>query len=193
MVLVLAIGDLHIPHRSHALPNKFKKLLVPGKIQKIISTGNMVDKETFDYLKTIAGDIVAVKGDFDEAYSASLPQAKVITEGNLRIGIVHGHQVIPWGDAEALDITARQMEVDVLVSGHTHKFEAYEYNGRFFINPGSATGAYSSIPDINEPIPSFVLMDIQGNAVVTYVYKLIEDEVKVEKLEYKRTIETKML
>ena len=36
-------------------------------------------------------------------------------------------------------------------------------------------------------------MDIQGNAVVTYVYKLIEDEVKVEKLEYKRASETKML
>lgn len=190
--LVLAIGDLHIPHRSYGLPNKFKKLLVPGKIQKILCTGNTVDKETFDYLRTIAGDIVAVKGDFDET-SSNLPQAKVITEGQLRIGIIHGHQVIPWGDAEALDITARQMEVDVLLSGHTHKFEAYEYNGRFFINPGSATGAYSSIPDANEPIPSFVLMDIQGSSVVTYVYKLIDDEVKVEKLEYKCSTDTKML
>lgn len=36
-------------------------------------------------------------------------------------------------------------------------------------------------------------MDIQGSSVVTYVYKLIEDEVKVEKLEYKRPTETKML
>ncbi|KAI9337838.1 vacuolar protein sorting-associated protein 29-like protein [Pilaira anomala] len=191
MVLVLAIGDLHIPHRSHGLPNKFKKLLVPGKIQKILCTGNTVDKETFDYLRTIAGDIVAVKGDFDE--NQHLPQTKVITEGALRIGIIHGHQVIPWGDAESLDITARQMEVDVLLSGHTHKFEAYEYNGRFFINPGSATGAYSSIPEATDPVPSFVLMDIQGSSVVTYVYKLIEDEVKVEKLEYKRPTETKML
>lgn len=86
-----------------------------------------------------------MKGDFDE--NQHLPQTKVITEGALRIGIIHGHQVIPWGDAESLDITARQMEVDVLLSGHTHKFEAYEYNGRFFINPGSATGAYSSIPE----------------------------------------------
>ncbi|GAA5808825.1 Vacuolar protein sorting-associated protein 29 [Mucor flavus] len=191
MVLVLAIGDLHIPHRSHGLPNKFKKLLVPGKIQKILCTGNTVDKETFDYLRTIAGDIVAVKGDFDE--NQHLPQTKVITEGSLRIGIIHGHQVIPWGDAESLDITARQMEVDVLLSGHTHKFEAYEYNGRFFINPGSATGAYSSIPEATDPIPSFVLMDVQGNSVVTYVYKLIDDEVKVEKLEYKRPAEAKML
>jgi vacuolar protein sorting-associated protein 29 len=45
----------------------------------------------------------------------------------------------------------------------------------------------------SEPIPSFVLMDIQGNSVVTYVYKLIDDEVKVEKLEYKKPAEAKML
>ncbi|KAI8875850.1 Metallo-dependent phosphatase, partial [Backusella circina FSU 941] len=148
-------------------------------------------KETFDYLRTIAGDIVAVKGDFDQ--NAQLPLTKVVTEGQLRIGIIHGHQVIPWGDAESLDITARQMEVDILLSGHTHKFEAYEYNGRFFINPGSATGAYSSIPDTTEPIPSFVLMDVQNNSVVTYVYKLIDDEVKVEKLEYKKAADGDVL
>jgi predicted phosphodiesterase len=39
---------------------------VPGKIQQIICTGNICDKETLDYLKTIAGDITVVKGDFDE-------------------------------------------------------------------------------------------------------------------------------
>ena len=60
---------------------------------------------------------------------------------------MHGHQVIPWGDQESLDIIARQMEVDVLLSGHTHRFDAFENNNKFFINPGSATGAYSSISD----------------------------------------------
>ncbi|ORX62278.1 vacuolar protein sorting-associated protein 29 [Hesseltinella vesiculosa] len=182
--LVLVIGDLHIPHRAHDLPLKFKKLLVPGKIQQIICTGNLCDSDTLDYLKTIAGDITLVKGDFDE--NANLPSAKVVTAGNLRIGVLHGHQVIPWGDAESLDITARQMDVDVLLSGHTHQFEAFEVNGRYFINPGSATGAYSSNPGNVEPVPSFVLMDVQGSNVVTYVYKLVDDDVKVEKLEYKK-------
>lgn len=41
MVLVLAIGDLHIPHRASDLPQKFKSMLVPGKIQHIICTGNL--------------------------------------------------------------------------------------------------------------------------------------------------------
>ncbi|KAL1935286.1 hypothetical protein VTP01DRAFT_4426 [Rhizomucor pusillus] len=184
MVLVLVIGDLHIPHRAHDLPLKFKKLLVPGKIQQILCTGNITSKETYDYLKTVAGDMIVTKGDFDE--NPSFPQAKIVTHGNVRVGLLHGHQVIPWGDAESLDITARQMEVDVLLTGHTHKFEAFESNGKFFINPGSATGAYSTISTESEPIPSFVLMDIQGSVVVTYVYKLIDNEVKVEKLEYRK-------
>ncbi|CDH58644.1 vacuolar protein sorting-associated protein 29 [Lichtheimia corymbifera JMRC:FSU:9682] len=191
MVLVLVIGDLHIPHRVHDLPAKFKKLLVPGKIQQIICTGNICDKETLDYLRTIAGDIIVVKGDFDE--SSSFPQSKVVTHGAIRVGVLHGHQVVPWGDADALDITARQMQVDILLTGHTHRFEAFENNNRFFINPGSATGAYSSIPENIEPIPSFVLMDIQGSVVITYVYKLIDNEVKVEKLEYRKSESGKVL
>jgi hypothetical protein len=31
MVLVLCIGDLHVPHRAQGLPPKFKELLKPGK------------------------------------------------------------------------------------------------------------------------------------------------------------------
>ena len=34
--------------------------------------------------------------------------------------------------------------------------------------------------------PSFVLMDIQGTAASTYVYQLIDEDVKVEKIEYKK-------
>lgn len=66
MVLVLVIGDLHIPHRTHDLPAKFKKLLVPGKIQQILCTGNVCDKETLDYLHGVAPDVNVVRGDYDE-------------------------------------------------------------------------------------------------------------------------------
>lgn len=47
MVLVLALGDLHVPHRSPELPAKFKSMLVPGKIQHIICTGNLCIKVCF--------------------------------------------------------------------------------------------------------------------------------------------------
>lgn len=66
MVLVLIIGDLYIPHRAHDLPAKFRKLLVPGKIQQILCTGNVCDQETYEYLRTVASDVCVVRGDYDE-------------------------------------------------------------------------------------------------------------------------------
>ena len=46
-----------------------------------------------------------VKGDFDEL--PNLPETKVVQIGNFKIGMIHGHQVIPWGDLEALAAVQR--------------------------------------------------------------------------------------
>lgn len=133
-------------------------------------------------MKTLASDVHVVRGDFDEI--STYPEQKVITVGQFRIGLIHGHQIVPWGDEESLALVQRQLDVDILISGHTHRFEAYEHENKFYINPGSATGAFT--PLYQETIPSFVLMDIQSSTVVTYVYKLLGDEVKVERIEYKK-------
>lgn len=77
--------------------------------------------------------------------SLNYPEEKVVTVGQFRIGLIHGHQVIPWGDVASLALLQRQLDVDVLISGHTHRFEAFEHEKKFYINPGSATGAYSAL------------------------------------------------
>lgn len=61
------------------------------------------------------------------------------------------------------------MDVDVLLWGGSHRFEAYELEGKFFVNPGSATGALSTGwgwggsekgGELEDPTPSFCLMDV---------------------------------
>jgi len=183
-MLVLVLGDLHIPHRCASLPSKFKKLLVPGRIQHILCTGNLCTKESFDYLKTLANDVHIVRGDFDE--NTAWPEQKVVSVGQFKIGLCHGHQLVPWGDADALATINRQLDCDILITGHTHKFEAYEQENKFYVNPGSITGAYNALDNGNQIIPSFILMDIQSATVVTYVYQLIDDEVKVDRIEFKK-------
>jgi vacuolar protein sorting-associated protein 29 len=140
---------------------QFKKLLAPGKIGQILCLGNITDKETFEFLRGIAPDLQIVKGDFD-VEAPNLALSKVVTHGSLRIGFTHGHTIIPPGDWDSLLIAARQMDVDVLLWGGTHKFEAYEMEGKFFVNPGSATGAMTTgwWSEEEEPTPSFVLMDV---------------------------------
>lgn len=84
------------------------------------------------------------------------------------------------------------MDVDILLWAGTHRFEAYEMEGKFFVNPGSATGAMSNgWMDEGEPVPSFVLMDVQGDVLVLYVYQLKTDKegnetVAVEKVSFRK-------
>lgn len=107
----------------------------------------------------------------------------------LTLFLINFLKVIPWGDLDSLAMLQRQLDVDILVTGHTHQFKAYKHEGGVVINPGSATGAYSSFTyDVN---PSFVLMDIDGLRVVVYVYELIDGEVKVDKIDFKKTATTR--
>ncbi|GJP43213.1 hypothetical protein CLOM_g2707 [Closterium sp. NIES-68] len=141
MVLVLALGDLHVPHRAADLPAKFKSMLLPGKIHHVLSPGNLCIKEVHEYLRSICPDVHVTRGEYDD--EAQFPETKVVVVGGFRIGLCHGHQVIPWGDVESLAMLQRQMGVDILITGHTHRFKAYRHQGRLLINPGSATGAYT--------------------------------------------------
>lgn len=85
-----------------------------------------------------------------------------------------------------------------------NRFETFEMDNRFYVNPGSATGAFvasapfssvnaappekkantesgeESQPEMGQPpspTPSFILLDIQGYVVVCYVYTLVQGEV----------------
>lgn len=66
------------------------------------------------------------------------------------------------------------MDVDILLWGGTHRFEAFEMEGRFFVNPGSATGAFSTgyFPEGQEPVPSFCLMDVSLR-LSSFVFRLL--------------------
>lgn len=43
--LVLVVGDVLIPHRAAGIPEQFKRMLVPNKMQHVLCTGNLVTKE----------------------------------------------------------------------------------------------------------------------------------------------------
>ncbi|KAG5437951.1 hypothetical protein PCANB_000297 [Pneumocystis canis] len=184
-MFILLIGDLHIPSRSPDIPQRLKKLLVPGRITQILCTGNLVDHTTINFLQTVAPDVYFVRGDFDDP-SHTWPVSRVIATENVRVGLIHGHSIVPRQDSDALHMVARQLNVDILVWGGTHRFEAYEWDNILFINPGSATGALHTGWDDETIVPTFVLLSLQPTVLVLYVYRLIDDDIKVEKLQYPR-------
>lgn len=165
---------------------KFRQLLIPGKISQIICLGNLTSTSVYEYLKHVCSDLKLVKGAFD--ISSKAPIAGKITLGSFKIGYTNGHLVVPQDSPEALSILAREMDADILLFGGTHKFAAYELDGCFFVNPGSATGApnVSAVEDDEKIVPSFVLMDVQGAVLILYVYRIFDGEVRVEKMQYRK-------
>ena len=182
--LVLVVGDMFVPQRAPDISEQFKSLLIPNKLQHVLSLGNIGSRESNDWLKSLSNDFHQVKGDFDEG---DIPEKKVVQIGEFKIGMIHGHQVLPWGDPEALSNIQRELGCDILLSAHTHQIDVRAKEGKFFINPGSISGAFSHL--MPDPTPSFVLMVLQGEDAIVYLYVLNDKKQKFEvsKLEFSKT------
>ncbi|KAG0679088.1 Vacuolar protein sorting-associated protein 29 [Pichia californica] len=141
-----AINDFLASKRAIDIPAKFKKLLQPkGKIEKVLCLGNITNSpSTLSFLKNISNDFQMIRGEDDS--DLSLPQSLVMTYDSLKIGLINGFQIIPKNDPLSLLNHARMMDADVLIYGSTHKVEAYTLDGKFFVNPGTGSGAYSTDP-----------------------------------------------
>ena len=181
--LVLVVGDMFVPQRSPDINEQFKSILIPNKLQHVLSLGNIGSRESYDWLKSLSNDFHTVKGDFDEG---DIPEKKVVQIGEFKIGMIHGHQILPWGDLDALTNVQRELGCDILLSGHTHQIDIKVKDKKVYINPGSISGAFSHL--IADPNPSFVLMILQGEEAIVYLYILNDKSQKFElsKIEFSK-------
>lgn len=148
-----------IPNRKAKLPDEFKTLLVsalieerpvlsnifqvPGKIKHVLCTGNVCSKSMDQYLRNLvvgnATNVHIVRGDMDD--NKAYPENKVVKIGGFKVGLCHGHQLVPTAHVESLLDLQRKLDVDILITGHTHETEVYANEKKYLINPGSVTGA----------------------------------------------------
>ena len=54
----------------------------------------------------------------------------------MRIGAIHG-EVYPRADSDQLLYLAKELDVDILVSGHSHQPKIEQKDGILLLNPGS--------------------------------------------------------
>ena len=136
--LVLVLGDLHIPERASKIAAPIQRMLVPNKMQHVICTGNL-SPESYQELQQLAPNLHCVAGDYDfEQQQQQLPETQVVQVGAFRIGVLHGHQLIPYKSREAVQRMRRKLQVDILITGHTHQSEVVvEDDGFCHINPVS--------------------------------------------------------
>lgn len=132
-MLIGLISDTHIPDRARELPqNVFETF---NNVDLILHAGDLTSLKVIEQLEKIA-PVMAIQGNMDRANGINLPKAKVIEAEGLKIGIIHG-EVYPRGDTQQLLYLARELNVDILISGHSHQPKIEQIEGILLLNPGS--------------------------------------------------------
>ncbi|MHA1252047.1 MAG: YfcE family phosphodiesterase, partial [Candidatus Helarchaeota archaeon] len=175
---VLVIGDFHYPDRANYPSDIFEYL--KGEIfDVVLCTGDLTDPKILEELEKF-GKVKIVQGNMD--WRVRHADKHILRIKNLRIGLIHGHQVRPRGDINKLYKLAKNLDVNILISGHTHAQSIIKKDNIILINPGSATGAWSFVAD---GIPSFVIMEINEKIKISR-YKLINNEFQCRINEFKK-------
>ena len=102
-------------------------------MQHVICTGN-VGREQFQELCTLAPSVHVAAGDYDED-DLGFPEYRVLQVGQFRIGVMHGHQIVPYNSQDAKARMRRKLNVDIFISGHSHQNEVVLQDGKYHINP----------------------------------------------------------
>lgn len=134
-MLIGLISDTHIPDRMRELPEKVFEAF--KDVEMILHAGDVTSQEVIEKLEEIA-PVTAIQGNTDRIVGLDLPKTAVVEAEELKIGVIHG-EVYPRADTQQLHYLAKQLDVDILVSGHSHQPKVEKVEDVLLINPGSPT------------------------------------------------------
>lgn len=132
-MLIGLISDTHIPDRGANLPDKVYESF--KNVDMILHAGDVTSQEVLDDLSEYA-PVIAIQGNTDRIAGLELPKTETVEVNGIRIGMAHG-EVYPRGDTQQLLYLAKQLEADILVTGHSHQPKIEQAEGVLLLNPGS--------------------------------------------------------
>ena len=132
-MLIGLISDTHIPDRARIIPQNVIDAF--SDVDLILHAGDLTSLDVIEELEQIA-PVMAVQGNMDRINGINLPKAKTLEAEGVKIGLIHG-EVYPRADTQQLVYLAKELNVDILVSGHSHQPKIEQKDGVLLINPGS--------------------------------------------------------
>ena len=132
-MLIGLISDTHIPDRAKVIPQNVIDAF--NDVDLILHAGDLTSLSVIEELEKIA-PVMAVQGNMDRVNGINLPKAKTLEVEGVKIGLIHG-EVYPRADTQQLVYLAKELDVDILVSGHSHQPKIEKKGGVLLVNPGS--------------------------------------------------------
>ncbi len=176
-IKMLILGDFHMPDRASSIPDSILAKIRAEKFDLVLCTGDLEDEEALKILQSFGREVFVVRGNMDWL---DLPHVRRVEREGLAFGLIHGHGIWPRGDVDQLARAAKSMNVDVLVSGHTHRLNIskVEVDDRsvLLIDPGSATGVWGGGPA--SLTPSFVVVELKQGRATIRAYELVAGQLR---------------
>lgn len=123
----------------------------------ILHAGDICSPAVFDALEALGKPLLIVRGNNDGKLAAVREIPKMVDvslpeTGGLKVFMVHDRRDIPS------DILAGEGGYDVVVFGHSHKYETFSVGETLFLNPGSCGPVRFRLP-----VTMAVLEAFEGN------------------------------
>lgn len=96
------------------------------KSYAVIHAGDFDRKEIFDKIKELNKPLFAVRGNNDREWAEELPITLDFELCGIRFLLVHNKKDIP-----------ENMNADIIIFGHSHKYCEEYADGKLYLNPGS--------------------------------------------------------
>lgn len=128
---IIAVADTHL--QSWQIPEKLVQLMESADL--VVHAGDFVSYEVYEKFSEF--ELIAVRGDNDDPALSGLPEISKFRAGDLEIGVVHkGNYLNIFDD---LLYKAMEINVDLLIFGHIHRFVFEKIKNRAILCPGSPT------------------------------------------------------
>jgi uncharacterized protein len=159
-MIIGVLSDTHSLNIPAPMLERFRS------VDLIVHAGDICDTHTLKLLKKIA-PTKAVQGNMDEsAVKKILPSIEIITCGELKIGLTHGH----LGDArEALKnamTSFKDDKMDVVIFGHSHQAFNEKIGETLYFNPGSPNDV------VKAKFFSYGLLTIEAGKIKAEIIKI---------------------
>ncbi|MHA2407655.1 MAG: metallophosphoesterase family protein, partial [Candidatus Ranarchaeia archaeon] len=109
-----------------------------------------------------------------KSWLANLPSRKEFNIGSIRVGLVHGsprkplyEYVTPDTPISQLESHREEMDVDILILGHTHIPFIQKLPGGIILNPGSV-----GQPRDGDPRASYIILEIDEDEVQAQIHRI---------------------
>lgn len=122
---------------THGYFNNCLEFLETADYDKVVHLGDCVeDAEDISYI--IEKELIYIAGNND--YNSMAPFHRVIEISGIRVLLTHGHlESVKRSKYKRLYEIAISNDIDIVLYGHTHIFDDFNYKGVRMLNPGSPT------------------------------------------------------